>query len=75
MLGYSTAILGKQLWLNQEMLRCCRNWKTGLTGQDAGKEADRGADEEKRNVPEENIGSRRPQVLFLKRTAERTVGN
>lgn len=46
-----------------------------LTGQDAGKEADRGADEEKRNVPEENIGSRRPQVLFLKRTAERTVGN
>ena len=75
MLGYSIATLGKRLWLNQGMLSCCRARETVLTDQDAGKEADRGADKEKRDVPGENIESRRPQVLFLNRTAETIAGN
>lgn len=57
------------------MLSCCQARETVLTDQDAGKEADRGSDKEKRDVPGENMESRRPQVLFLNRTAERTVAN
>lgn len=74
-MGYPSHIIGKQLWLHQDMQRCFRGTEMLPSSGDIRLEAGGCATWEQRDVPRENADSGGLYVLLLHRNADRSAGN
>lgn len=74
-MGYLADIIGKQLWLHQEVQRCLRGTEMVPGSGDISLEAGGCATCEQRDVPRENADCGGVYLLLLHRNTDRSAGN